>query len=133
MHTSGGASRSECRRVLFVDTDAGGRIHFTAALRWDEAVEHRLIRDLDPAGDIGRWPRRHVEATYHLPLVFDDEVEVRLQVAQVGTTSVRWLWQLARDGQICVEGQHTTVHVGLDGAPEPVPGQLGALLGDPAA
>lgn len=128
-----GASRVQRRRVLFADTDAGGRIHFTAALRWAEAVEHSLVRELDPGCDIGRWPRRHVEATYHLPLGFDDEFELRLQVDKVGGTSVRWSWSVVCDEATCIEGRHTTVHVGEDGAPEPVRPELRTLLADPAS
>ncbi|GAB2916372.1 tol-pal system-associated acyl-CoA thioesterase [Rhodococcus aerolatus] len=128
-----GARRTERRRVLFVDTDAGGRIHFTAALRWAEAVEHRLVRDLDPGCDIGTWPRRRVEATYHRALGFDDEFDLTLGVVRVGSTSVTWAWQVERDGAVWVEGGYTTVHVGADGAPEPVPAALRAALSDPTA
>jgi acyl-CoA thioesterase FadM len=128
-----GVRRSETRRVLFVDTDAGGRIHFTAALRWAEAVEHRLVRDLAPGTDIGTWPRRHVEATYHRALAFDDEFTLTLGVARVGGSSVGWAWRVDRDGELCVEGAYTTVHVGPDGAPEAVPPALRDLLLDPAA
>jgi acyl-CoA thioester hydrolase len=131
--TGRGAARSERRRVLFADTDAGGRIHFTATLRWAEAVEHRLVRELDPGCDIGRWPRRHVEATYHLPLGFDDEFELRLHVERVGSTSVGWAWAVVCDGATCIEGRHTTVHVGEDGTPEPVRAELRSLLADPAS
>jgi acyl-CoA thioester hydrolase len=34
----------ERARVAWVDTDAGGRIHFTAAFRWAEAAETELMR-----------------------------------------------------------------------------------------
>lgn len=128
-----GARRTVTRRVLFADTDAGGRIHFTAALRWAEAVEHRLVRDLDPGCDIGTWPRRHVEATYTVALGFDDEFTLTLGVARVGGSSVGWAWAVERDGVRCVEGAYTTVHVGPDGAPEAVPERLRARLLDPAA
>lgn len=119
--------------MLFVDTDAGGRIHFTAPLRWVEAVEHRLVRELDPGCDIGRWPRRHVEATYHRPLGFDDEFDLHLQVVRVGASSVRWRWRVECAGRTCIEGTYTTVHVGEDGAPEPVRHELRARLTDPTA
>jgi acyl-CoA thioesterase FadM len=43
---------SERFRVAWVDTDAGGRIHFTAAFRWAEATETGLMREL---GLLERW------------------------------------------------------------------------------
>src|SRR5687767_10143613 len=33
-------------RVAWIDTDAGGRIHFTAAFRWAESGETALLRSL---------------------------------------------------------------------------------------
>ena len=33
-------------RVAFVDTDASGRIHFTAMLRYFEAAEQEFLRSL---------------------------------------------------------------------------------------
>ena len=128
-----GARRTVRRRVLFVDTDAGGRIHVTAALRWAEAVEHRLVLDLAPGTDIGTWPRRHLEATYHRALGFDDEFELTLGVVRVGRSSVTWGWRVEREGAVWVEGGCTTVHVGSDGTPAPVPDALRARLLDPAA
>ena len=43
----------ERMRVAWVDTDATGLIHYTAALRWFEVAEHALVRDL-LGGEIGR-------------------------------------------------------------------------------
>ena len=45
----------EQSRVAWVDTDAGGRIHFTAAFRWAEQAETALIRRLGISRlDLGR-------------------------------------------------------------------------------
>ena len=72
------AEQRERFRVAWVDTDAGGRIHFTAAFRWAEATETSLYRRLgllqDGRGDL---PRRHVEAEFRRALVFEDEIEVQ--------------------------------------------------------
>ena len=58
-------------RVAWLDTDAGGRIHFTAAFRWAEAAETALRRRLDILGDWEAYPRRRVEAEYLDVLRFD--------------------------------------------------------------
>ena len=51
------------RRVAWVDTDAGGRIHFTAVFRWAEEAETELVRRLGlPRERWGSFPRRKVEA-----------------------------------------------------------------------
>jgi len=47
-----------------VDTDAGGRIHFTAVFRWVEAAETALMRRLDLLESWGNYPRRHVQGRH---------------------------------------------------------------------
>jgi acyl-CoA thioesterase FadM len=123
------ASHREQLRVLWVDTDAGGRIHFTAAFRWAEAAELGLYRKLGLTGYVPRLPRRHVEAEFHRVLVFDDEIEVALTVARVGRTSIGYEWQISRDGELAVDGRHTVVHVDEEGRPQPIDDALRATLG----
>ena len=122
------ASHRESLRVRWVDTDAGGRIHFTTAFRWAEAAELELYRKLGLLEYISRLPRRHVEADFHRVLVFDDEIEVALTVARVGTTSITYDWQILHDHEIAVEGRHTVVHVDSDGRPQPLDESARAAL-----
>ena len=111
----------ERRRVAWVDTDAGGRIHFTAVFRYVEAAETGLRRELGLMADWGDYPRRRVEADYLSVLRFEDEVEVRIVPERVGRTSITWAWEIARDGERCVEGRHTVVHVDAEGRPAELP------------
>ncbi len=120
----------ERARVGWVDTDAGGRIHFTAVFRWAEAAETELMRRLGVLGDEwGDFPRRRVEAEYLGVLRFDDEIEIRLRVENVGRTSVTYAWTVAKDGEPHVKGRHTVVHVDGEGRPEPLADALRAALG----
>ena len=112
---------SERVRVGWIDTDAGGRIHFTVAFRWAELAETGLYRKLGLLGEgRGDYPRRHVEADYLRVLVFEDEVEVRIRVDAVGRTSVRFRWEAIHDGEVAITGSHTIVHVDSDGRPFPI-------------
>jgi YbgC/YbaW family acyl-CoA thioester hydrolase len=116
-------------RVAWVDTDTGGRIHFTAAFRWAEATETSLYRRLGLLrGELADYPRRHVEAEFRRVLVFEDEVDVRLRVERLGTTSITFGWEIAKDGEVAIEGTHTVVHVGADGLPAPLRDEVRALL-----
>lgn len=120
-------------RVAWADTDAGGRIHWSVVFRWAELAEHALLRKLGRTrNQAGPYPRRSTDATYHRPLEFDDEIEVHLGVTRVGSTSVTFGWWIFRDGELCVEGRHTVVHVGEDGAASPWPPALQAGLTDTA-
>jgi YbgC/YbaW family acyl-CoA thioester hydrolase len=108
-------------RVAWVDTDAGGRIHFTAPFRWAEAAETALCRSLGLLEEWGDFPRRAVEAEYLTVLRFDDEIEVELRSEHVGTTSVTYSWEIHREDEICIRGRHTVVHVDADGRPAALP------------
>jgi acyl-CoA thioesterase FadM len=120
---------SEHVRVAWIDTDAGGRIHFTAAFRWAELAETALYRELGLLGK-GRpeYPRRRVEAEYLRVLVFEDEVEIRIRVDKVGHTSIRFVWEGLHDGEIAIRGAHTIVHVDEHGRPAPIGDHERALL-----
>jgi acyl-CoA thioesterase FadM len=114
-------------RVHWVDTDAGGRIHHTAVFRWAELVEHNLYR-VASLGRVDNLPRRHVEATYHLPLAFDDEFDFSLGVERIGSTSVVYAWQAERGGAVCVTGRTVVIHVDDSGKPAHLPRALRATL-----
>jgi len=123
------AEQRERFRVAWVDTDTGGRIHFTAAFRWAEVTETSLYRRLGLLrGEQADFPRRHVEAEYFRVLVFDDEVEVRLWVNQVGTASVTYRWEISKGGERAIEGRHTVVRVGPDGRPRALDDHVRTLL-----
>ena len=114
----------ERRRVAWVDTDAGGRIHFTAVFRYAESAEAGLRRELGLMEGWADYPRRRVEADYHAVLRFEDEIEVRIVPERLGRTSITWAWQVVRDGVPCVEGRHTVVHVDADGRPSDLPHEV---------
>ncbi len=119
----------ERTRVAWVDTDAGGRIHFTAAFRFAEAAETGIRRALDLLGDWGDYPRRRVEADFRAVLRFEDEVEVRIRPERLGTTSITWRWEIDRGGEVCVDGRMTVVHVDAEGRPAPLPDRVRERLG----
>ena len=110
----------EHARVQWVDTDAGGRIHFTAAFRWAEQAETGLRRTLGLMEDWGSYPRRRVEAEFLKVLVFEDEVDVRIRPERLGETSITWAFEITRDGELCVRGSMVVVHVDAEGRPAPL-------------
>ncbi len=115
-------------RVAWVDTDAGGRIHFTAAFRWAEAAETALMRESMLLDEWGDYPRRKVEAEYLKVLRFEDEFELRLVVARGGTSSITYGWEISRDGDLCIRGSHTVVHVDRGGRPAELPERVRTAL-----
>ena len=110
----------ERARVAWVDTDAGGRIHFTAAFRWAEMAETGMRRKLGLLDEWGSYPRRRVEAEFLKVLVFEDEIEVRIRPERLGGTSITWAFEIARDRELCVQGTLVVVHVDDEGRPAPL-------------
>jgi YbgC/YbaW family acyl-CoA thioester hydrolase len=123
------AEHTERVRVGWIDTDAGGRIHFSAVFRWAELAETGLYRKLGLLEE-GRadYPRRRVEAEYLRVLVFEDEVDIRIRVDRVGHTSIRFVWEGVHDGEIAITGAFTIVRVDENGRPTPIGDHERALL-----
>jgi acyl-CoA thioesterase FadM len=115
-------------RVAWVDTDAGGRIHFSNAFRWAELAETALGRSLGILDEWPNLPRRAVEAEYLSVLKFEDEFELELAPERVGTSSITYVWEIRRDDEVCIRGRHTAVHVDDQGHSSPLPAELRRAL-----
>ncbi len=121
-------------RVNWVDTDASGRIHYTAALRYFEIAEHGLMRRLaggaTMAGnpDFG-LPRVHVEADYKLALRYPDEFTCSARVAHVGNTSASYAYEIRNlAGEVCILGKIAVVATDASGRKTPLPAPLRGVL-----
>jgi acyl-CoA thioester hydrolase len=119
-------------RVAFIDTDLSGRIHYTAAMRYFEAAEHGLMREVyaeiggEPRGNL---PRVHVEADFREALGFDEEIDCRATVLKIGRTSITYGYEIRRpDGPLCITGRIVAVAIGPDERPTPLSEALCAAL-----
>lgn len=122
-------------RVRWVDTDASGRIHFTAMLRWFEWAEQEFFRALgfsltDLRGENVNIPRVHVEADYSAALCYDDEVEIEVHVERVGNASATLAYRvLKRDGVVAGQGRVTFCSIDLETeTARPIPQALRSAL-----
>lgn len=102
------------RRIEWGDTDAAGVYHWATVFRLVEAAEAVLhdrlgIRDYT----FGTTPRVHVTCDFRGELSFFDAVRVELTVADVGRSSVRYAFTVARKGEeaAAAEGELVAVHV----------------------
>ena len=62
----------------------------------------------------------------------EDEFEIDLVPEHVGTSSIRYAWEIRRDGEVCIRGSHTAVHVDADGRPAPLSEETRRALTAPA-
>jgi len=126
---------TEQLRVNWIDTDASGRIHYTAALRYFEIAEHGLMRALFGAAGSALTrsfglPRVHVEADYAATLTYPDEFQCSARVAAVGRTSVTYRFEAHRshDDLLCLTGKIIAVAVGPEGTSMPLPADFREVL-----
>ncbi len=125
---------TEKLRVNWIDTDASGRIHYTAALRYFEVAEHGLMRTLSPTGGVPgdrafSLPRVHVEADYKLALRYPDEFTCSARVEKVGNTSVTYGFEIRNlEGEVAISGRITAVALDLSGKKLPLPEAFRAAL-----
>ena len=117
------------RRIQWFDTDASTKYHNTAPLRLMEEAEAALLDRLGIVKDVYGWlPRVHVTVDYRRPLRFWDEVEVGLEVTEVGETSITYGFEIRSDGERCAEGKVVAVLIHEDGTRRPWPAEWRRLL-----
>lgn len=113
------------RRVNFYEVDQAAIVHFSNYYRYMEEAEYGLWRSagvsLEMDGPYG-FPRVATSFEYHAPLRFDEEFEVRLQIAAIGRTSLRYACRITRGGTPIATGSMTMVCVAMPGMhPTPWP------------
>jgi acyl-CoA thioesterase FadM len=89
------------RRIEWSDTDASGWFHNTAVFRMLEWAETALLERLGILDVYGRLPRVHISADFKRPLAHRDLVEVDLEVAGIGKSSITYVVEFRRGGEVC--------------------------------
>ncbi|MBI3941031.1 MAG: acyl-CoA thioesterase [Acidobacteria bacterium] len=119
-------------RVRWIDTDAGGRVHYASVLRYFEIAEHELMRTLGfPYERLHRTlhaPRVQVWAEFKQPLFYDDEIAVHCWVEKVGRSSFSFKFQILKHNLLAVEGGVTAVVVDQQGKAVAHPEELRQAL-----
>jgi acyl-CoA thioester hydrolase len=90
------------RRVEFSDTDMAGIVHFSNFFRYMETAEHAFFRSLGRSVVMPEFdpplglPRVHAECDYLHPLRFEDEVEIRMLVADKTARSLTYVFRFRK-------------------------------------
>ena len=119
---------SECRirrRINFHEVDSAGIVHFSWFYRYMEEAESALWRSaglrIAPSKELA-YPRVAAAFEFKKPLRFEDEADVVIQVAAIGTTSIRYRCVITLNGDVAALGSMTIVCVGgPPGAARPTP------------
>jgi acyl-CoA thioester hydrolase len=93
-------------RIRFIDTDASGRIHYTAMFRYFESAEIEFMRSLGVTygGRELDFPRVHVECDFLVPIVHDDLIDIDVFLTKLGRSSARLEFRTLRDGKLAAKG-----------------------------
>lgn len=121
-------------RVRFVDTDASGRIHYTAMLKHFEYAEQEFFRSLgfrytNPQKHQYGFPRVHVECDYTSAIAYDDLLAIALTVERVGGSSFTLAFDVTVEGRHVARGKIVIVCVDTAaGRSRPLPEEFRAML-----
>lgn len=129
-----GAVYTHRLRVRFRECDMQGHVFFAEYPAYMDVAITELWRER-----VGGWQAMvdgghdlvvaALETRYLGSARFDDEIDVEIEVARMGTTSLTTDWRVRRDGELLVEG--TVRHVCIDPAThakKPLPDDLRAAL-----
>lgn len=94
-------------RIRFIDTDASGRIHYTAMFRYFESAEIEFLRTLGITYDSRRGynlPRVHVECDFLRVIGHDDLIEIEVSLTKLGRSSIRFEFETFKAGELAAKG-----------------------------
>ena len=120
------------RRLRWADADAAGRLHFPRIFEIVEEAEGELMRGAGWPFDLQRrnydFPRVNVNCNFLRIIALDAPYLMRLAVAKLGRSSIRYDFQVFDAGeQLAIEGTMTVV-VMQDGKAVEIPAELRQAL-----
>jgi acyl-CoA thioester hydrolase len=99
--------------VEFAETDAAGMVHFSVFFRYMEEAEHAMWRaaglNIWETGENLSWPRISASCDFKNPLKFQDEFEVRTEIASVSRSTIQWAHVVMRGDVVIGTGTVTAV------------------------
>jgi YbgC/YbaW family acyl-CoA thioester hydrolase len=93
-------------RIRFIDTDASGRIHYTAMFRYFESAELEFMRSLGILygdGPFG-FPRVHVECDFRMAMIHDDLIVIEVCLTKLGRASLRLEFRTLKNEELAAKG-----------------------------
>lgn len=103
------------RRVEFAETDSAGIVHFSMLFRYMEEAEHAVWRSaglkIYQPNEAISWPRISAQFDFKAPLRFEDEFDVRSELAAVTRSTLKWSHTIMRGDTVIGSGSVTAVCV----------------------
>lgn len=121
-------------RVYYEDTDMAGIVYYANYLRYIERARSDWVRELGINQNAMRrddgvvFAVRRVEADYHHPARFDDELEVRTSVVTVTGARLVMDQRVLRGEELIFSAQVTIVCINETGHPARLPANIRLML-----
>jgi acyl-CoA thioester hydrolase len=120
-------------RVIYGDTDQAGIVYYANYLRFFEASRGAFLRErgrsyveIEAAGLTMPVIEAHVR--YLRPARYEDLLVVEVRLAKVRGASLRFEYDVKRDGEVIAQGFTEHACIGRDGRPRRLPAELRELL-----
>jgi len=107
-------------RVYYEDTDTGGVVYHSNYLNFCERARSEVFfqRGESPVLKNGHFVARRVEADYILSAKLGDELDVKMQLLEMGAASFRLLQTIFKDTKKIFELNITLVYITFEGRPQ---------------
>ncbi len=120
-------------RVIFGDTDQMGVVYYGNYMRFFEASRAALLRSLGRSQrDLDEWdvalPVVEAHCRYRRPAHYEDLLDIEVTVGELRGASMRFDYNVRRDGMVLAEGYTRHACVSTKGRPKRVPEPLRALI-----
>jgi acyl-CoA thioester hydrolase len=116
-------------RVPYNDITLGNHVYYARYLDWLEVARGEAFREIGKSfieyqkKDL-MFPVIEVLLKYHRAARYDDEVEIRSWLAEVGKVQFIWEYEIARGGDILVDARTLHICATLEEKPTRVPADL---------
>lgn len=125
-------------QVIFGDTDQMGVVYYANYLRFFEGARAsywralgKSYKDLEDAQVALPVVEAHVG--YKRPARYEDVLVVETQVSEVRAASLRFAYEVRRDGELLADGYTRHAVIGPGGRPRALPDFMRALVTTPPA
>lgn len=120
-------------RVIYGDTDQAGIVYYANYLRFFEASRGAFLRErgrsyveIEAAGLTMPVIEAHVR--YLRPARYEDLLVVEVRLEKLRGASLRFEYDVKRDGEVIAQGFTEHACIGRDGRPRRLPAELRQLL-----
>ena len=120
-------------RVIFGDTDQMGVVYYANYLRYFESSRAAYWRGLGKTyKDLVDWgvalPVIEAKCTYKRPALYEDLLEIDVEVSEVRGASLRFAYEVYRGAELLAEGSTRHAIIGTDGRPRAIPQAMRILI-----